>query len=103
MEKKKSSQGEGICVAIRARPVGEGQKKAFVCSSETNSITQIIDGKPIKDWSFDKVFDEQAATEVVYANIAKSIVAGVVNGINGTVFACEFLQRVDLFALFFML
>lgn len=86
---------EGICVAIRMRPLNErenssGQQSIFRCLPNTNTIYQFKESVPVEGQSFnyDKVFDESASTETVYEYTGKRIANGVVNGINGTVFAC---------------
>ena len=91
---------EGICVAIRPRPLkkGEGQEKVFICDSEANSIVQTKDNQPVEGWSFDKVFDDTSSTEGVYTHVAKNIVEGVVRGINGTIFACKLMCIIIIFA-----
>lgn len=94
---EKQPQNEGICVAIRMRPMNEreinsGQSKLFCCDSENNSIAQLkSDGQPLEGqlYYYDKVFDGNASTDEVYTHIAKDIVSGVVRGINGTIFACK--------------
>ena len=89
-----SAKGEGICVGIRMRPLNErekngGQEKIF--QVDRNSVSQIHHGQPVENqtYSYDKVFDENATTREVYSHIAKDVVSGVLNGINGTIFACE--------------
>eukprot|EP01041_Mallomonas_annulata_P002987 gene2987-5859_t len=86
---------EGICVAIRLRPlnsreINSGQASVFQCLPEYNSITQQNkDGQPIEGqfYQYDKVFNEESSTDEVYSYIAKDIVTGVAHGINGTIFA----------------
>jgi hypothetical protein len=89
---------EGICVAIRMRPLNEreicsGQTSIFKSLPNSNSIAQFKDGAPLEGqvYSYDKVFPDNATTEAVYAHTCKDIVSGVTNGINGTVFACKCL------------
>jgi centromeric protein E len=95
---EKQSNHEGICVAIRMRPLNEkeiasGQEKIYACHPQSNSISQskyeYTDGQT---YYYDKVFDGNATTAEVYSHIAKDIVKGVVRGINGTIFACKFIK-----------
>ena len=79
---------------LNAKEVAAGQDKAFKCISTStyNAVTQLTkDGHPVKGqmYYYDKVFDEQANTGDVYSHIGKDVVKGVLNGINGTIFACE--------------
>eukprot|EP01042_Synura_sphagnicola_P009343 gene9343-11995_t len=85
---------EGICVGIRMRPLNDreltsGQQKLFQCVPSTNAVAQMRDNAPVDGqvYYFDKVFDERSSTGDVYAHIGKNIVQGVMNGINGTIFA----------------
>eukprot|EP01038_Epipyxis_sp_PR26KG_P017583 gene17583-24419_t len=87
-------ESEGICVGIRMRPMNDrenGQRKAFACvENNPNAIVQLkVDGTPADGSMFyyDKVFQETSNTTDVYASIAKDLVCGVTNGINGTIFA----------------
>jgi hypothetical protein len=99
-----NSAKEGICVAIRMRPLNEreicsGQTSIFKKLSNSNSIAQFKDGAPIEGqvYSYDKVFPDNSTTEAVYAHTCKSIVDGVTNGINGTVFACRALLSIAFY------
>lgn len=87
------SNQEGICVAIRMRPLNErelssGQHELFRCLPN-NSVGQLKDGQPLDGqiYYYDKVFDENTTTATVYDHIGTDIVKGVTSGINGTVFA----------------
>jgi len=89
---------EGICVAIRARPMNarerlSGQKSLWRCLPAHASITLTgPDGTPLPDrnpgftfFTYDKVFSEGSSTEQVYQAIGAPIVASVLEGFNGTV------------------
>ena len=97
MEKQSNSNSEGICVAIRMRPMNErelkdGQEKIFSCQLNQNSISQLKDNnQPLEGqtYYYDKVFDGNSTTPEVYDHTAKEIVKNVVRGINGTIFACN--------------
>jgi centromeric protein E len=95
---KENGDQEGITVAIRMRPLNknEGEKqRVWKVLPTYNSITQTTNtGKPLSErvtgrtfFAFDKVFDEDINTIQVYDGVAKGIVASVVNGLNGTIFA----------------
>jgi len=87
-------QAEGICVAIRMRPLNEreltgGQQAVFQCLPGQNAVAQLKEGQPLEGqtYYYDKVFNGQATTAEVYTHIARNAVKNVVNGINGTIFA----------------
>lgn len=84
---------EGICVAIRMRPLNErelngGQHELFKCLPN-NSVGQLKDGQPLDGqiYYYDKVFDANTNTATVYEHIGTDIVKSVTSGINGTIFA----------------
>ena len=61
---------EGICVAIRMRPLNErelsgGQHELFRCLPN-NSVGQLKDGQPLEGqvYYYDKVFDENTSTHI---------------------------------------
>ncbi len=91
------AESESIKVAIRMRPLNDreknsGQEALFKCLNQ-NSIGQLKDGREIDHnsiYQYDRVFDETSSTEGVYDFVAKEVVSGVANGINGTIFACNF-------------
>ena len=87
---------EGICVAIRMRPLNEreitgGQEAVFRCTSKDNRISQLKDNQVVEGqtYFYDKVFDERATTAEVYTHVGRNAVKNVAAGINGTIFACE--------------
>jgi hypothetical protein len=89
-----SKQSEGICVGIRMRPLNDkeiasGQEKLFEVQSEKNAVIQMSQGQALETNFYDRVFGESENTSAVYAHIGKSTVSGVMNGINGTIFACK--------------
>jgi hypothetical protein len=82
---KPSKESEGIFVAIRMRPLNEreissGQEKIFSCFGNNNSVCQLKENQPLDGQAY--YYDK------VYNHTAKNIVQNVVNGINGTIFAC---------------
>jgi hypothetical protein len=87
---------DGICVSIRIRPLSESeiaqnQGVAFQCIPKYNQIGQLKDGQLMRGqtFDFDRVFDEHSTTNQIYTASARKLVANVVNGINGTIFACK--------------
>ena len=87
---------DSISVAIRIRPLSEseiagGHGIAFERIPKYNQIGQLKDGQLIggQTFDFDKVYDEEATTNQIYISSAKNLVANVMNGINGTIFACK--------------
>ncbi len=88
-------EGEGICVAIRVRPLNDrevngGQSSVF--RVKQNCVEQISkEGVPLEGqlYHYDKVFGESSSNKDVYSYVARDVVKGVVQGINGTIFACK--------------
>jgi hypothetical protein len=87
---------EGICVAIRIRPLNEKETSSNLDRAfrriSANSIAQVNnDNQPIEGqiYSYDKIFDDESSTADVYQYVAKDVVRNVVHGINGTIFACK--------------
>jgi hypothetical protein len=90
------SHGEGICVGVRMRPLNNREIRdnlasAYKCQNSTiyqcSRDGQIVDSQ---GYTYDRVFNEESTTADVYNQVCQGIVQGVVNGINGTIFACEF-------------
>lgn len=86
---------EGICVAIRIRPLNDReisgqQERAFKCLSNTSIAlcTGDASSDAIQTFNYDRIFDDNSSTKDVYEYTAKESVAKVVQGINGTIFAC---------------
>jgi kinesin family protein 3/17 len=46
--------------------------------------------EPPKNFSFDAVFDENVEQKYIYDICASNVVESVLNGYNGTIFACNF-------------
>ena len=95
-DKTSNPNSEGICVAIRMRPLNDrelsgGQEAVFKCITDHNAIAQLKDHQVIdgQTYYYDKVFDDKATTANVYTYVAKEIVSNVASGINGTIFACK--------------
>lgn len=95
-----NKSSEGICVAIRMRPLNDretnsGQEKIFKCLNNCNAVQQVKDNLPVEGqtYYYDKVFDETSNTANVYSHIGLDIVQGVMSGINGTIFACKSLAH----------
>jgi Kinesin motor domain len=86
---------DSISVAIRIRPLSDieiaaGHVAIFQCIPKVNQIGQLKDGQFLagQTFEFDKVYDENATTSQIYVSSARALVADVVSGINGTIFAC---------------
>jgi centromeric protein E len=85
-------------VAIRMRPLSNNEgikERIWKVLPKYSSVTQTTrDGKPLCEritgrtfFTFDKTFGEDADNRQVYKSVAKDIVASVVQGLNGTIFA----------------
>ncbi|KNC55589.1 kinesin family member 17 [Thecamonas trahens ATCC 50062] len=84
----KGGQSESVLVVVRPRPFLERELETERVVHVVNPQTLIID-KYVDDplrYMFDTVLTEQASQEEVYGQVAP-IVDGVLNGINGTIFA----------------
>jgi hypothetical protein len=86
--------GEGICVAIRMRPLNDRELSGGLSSVfrvKQNSVEQVKDGQTLEGqvYHYDKVFGETSTNSDVYSYVARDVVKGVVHGINGTIFACK--------------
>jgi len=90
-----NSDYQSINVAIRIRPLNdreksEGQEERFMSLEGKNMVVQTgEDGEPLSSqaYTYHHVFDKSQNTEDVYNCVGSDLVEGVVNGINGTVFA----------------
>ena len=89
------SNDQSINVGIRIRPlnsreVDEGQGELYRAIPGQNAIVQVnSDGEDnfSNVQGYDHVFDPSTTTEDIYNSVGRDIVDGVVNGINGTIFA----------------
>ena len=88
------ADSEKICVAIRMRPLNErernsGQESCFRALNDDKCVVQIRDGVELDGHRhhYDRVFDEFTNTDTVYHNCGEELVASVVKGISGTIFA----------------
>jgi hypothetical protein len=64
----------------------------LILLSQNNTVSQLkADGQPMEGqiYCYDQVFDQTSSTMDVYQGVGNDILKGVVNGINGTIFACE--------------
>ncbi|CAH8526730.1 unnamed protein product [Dicrocoelium dendriticum] len=77
---------EAITVVCRIRPLNQAErtKSSAACLTFPSSTSVCIGGKT---YTFDMVFTPTATQTEVYEKSAKSIVASVLNGYNGTLFA----------------
>ncbi len=89
---------ESIKVICRVRPLNESEKqredKCCVSFSPNNEssvqLVSIFSRKPYiqdKTYNFDHVFQPKSHQADIYETVAKPIVADVLNGYNGTIFA----------------
>lgn len=86
---------ENICVAVRFRPLNKREKEvkddseiSIQINTENNSV--ILEKKvhdEARQFSFDKIFDENSTQKNVYEGIAKDAVVSVIEGYNSTIFA----------------
>ncbi|PKU85517.1 Kinesin-like protein NACK1 [Dendrobium catenatum] len=75
---------ERIYVAVRARPLSPEESKTSPWRISGNSV--YLHNQPTK-FDFDRVFGEDSKTVDIFEARTKEIVASVVRGFNGTVFA----------------
>ncbi|CAM8904359.1 unnamed protein product [Rhodiola kirilowii] len=75
-----------IHVTVRARPLSSEDAKTSPWNICGNSISFSNNNNSLK-FDFDRIFGEDCKTDEVYRACTKEIVAGVVRGFNGTVFA----------------
>jgi hypothetical protein len=74
-------------VAVRVRPDDSGLKSCVKISGNTIFVTEERHNRePEKSFAFDKVFDESAKQEDVFAEVAATVDA-VPNGFHGCIFA----------------
>ena len=86
---------ESVKVIVRCRPLNEKEREMNTrLVIETNSLLHQCsiqrsgdDPKSAKNFKFDGVYGISSSTEVIYSEIVRPIVTGVVEGYNGTVFA----------------
>ena len=91
----KLSMSESVKVIVRCRPLNEKEREMNTrLVIETNSLLHQCsiqrsgdDTKSAKNFTFDGVYGISSSTEVIYSEIVRPIVNGVVEGYNGTVFA----------------
>jgi hypothetical protein len=93
---QRAGKEEGVSVSIRVRPISESERKKGCISVwrtagvGANVLSQVTaKGVPIANtaYAFDNVFDGSATTAELYTRVASPVVNGVMDGINGTIFA----------------
>jgi len=94
-----SHSGEsGITTAVRFRPLNgrelaaSGGDKAWETMSSERTVVMLDEtGKPTTSerdrYTYDHAFGEETKTVAVYDAVAREIVQGAMQGINGTIFA----------------
>ena len=85
------SKLESIRVVVRIRPLNSkekaaGEEAATVVGPAPNEVTVPGMAKP---FTFDLCFPPGTGQEEVYDQCASDVVAGCLDGFNGTIFACE--------------
>lgn len=88
---------ESISVSVRLRPLNKReislkQSERWKSLSDVNSVVLLDSaGQPVNEkgsrFSYDNVFEKTSSNEVIFEKVGKRIVNGVVEGINGTIFA----------------
>lgn len=80
---------ESIKVVCRVRPLNENEKSRDnnYCVSFPPDSSNLIKLEKDKTYAFDHVFQPKTQQVDVYTTVAKPIVADVLNGYNGTIFA----------------
>uniref|UniRef100_A0A5K3ES86 Kinesin heavy chain n=1 Tax=Mesocestoides corti TaxID=53468 RepID=A0A5K3ES86_MESCO len=80
---------ESIKVVCRVRPLNENEKAKDnnYCVSFPTEASNLIRLEKDKTYAFDHVFQPKAQQAELYNTVAKPIVADVLNGYNGTIFA----------------
>ena len=90
---------ETVRVCVRCRPlnkkeVEDGRQRIVTMDPNTGQCTIIApgqdrnSGEPPKNFTFDQVYDERVTQEYIYQQTASRIVDSVLEGFNGTIFAC---------------
>jgi hypothetical protein len=81
---------ENINVVARVRPFSEWigtNHKSCVKIDSTNSVVCIKTTTKDKRFEVDRAFDQETKQDDVYNNVARTVVDGFIEGINGTIFA----------------
>ena len=87
-----SKTQEGIVVAVRLKPLAADDGAVWRPVVDNNAVQLTnTDGEPLGGASaffqYDRVFGPEADTRALFDGIAQRVVDGVVEGVNGTVFA----------------
>ena len=85
-------------MVVRCRPLNstetkDGRQKIVLMDYKTGTITLAAAAserniEPPKTFTFDQVYDENSTQENIYVQTASRIVDSVLEGFNGTIFAC---------------
>jgi len=90
----KPKEDECVRVFVRVRPLsnkekGNGNRKVVFCDADSGSV-EVVDANDDradpKMFTFDGTFEKDVTQEHVYNVAASSIVEGVLEGYNGTIF-----------------
>jgi hypothetical protein len=91
-----ASNNECVRVVVRCRPlfgkeINDGRQKIVTMDINTGAVAlqnpKADAGEPPKSFTFDNVFDERCTQREIYEKAARPIVASVMEGYNGTIFA----------------
>ncbi|KAK9836595.1 hypothetical protein WJX74_004004 [Apatococcus lobatus] len=81
---------ENISVSVRVRPLSQVElEKGSAWKVDNNKITACASAREqtAEPYSLDNVFNESCTTEFIYKHTTQEVVAKVIGGFNGTVFA----------------
>lgn len=93
--KSGSGGSDNVRVVVRCRPLNSKEKNEMKCTVAvkcdevrgTVSVQQTRSADPPKVFTFDRVFGPESKQTDVYNDAARTIVEGVLEGYNGTIFA----------------
>lgn len=92
-----SKKEETVRVCVRCRPLNSKEKsdgrERIVTMDPRSGTCSIIppggnNGELPKTFTFDQVYDESVTQEYIYMQTASRVVDSVLEGFNGTIFAC---------------
>jgi kinesin family protein 3/17 len=97
----KSRKSENVKVAVRCRPLNSAEKErgdavSVVVNRAAGSISvsRGDDGsEPARQFTFDLTYGSEAEQLAIYEEAARPIVDSVLQGYNGTIFACHTTGR----------
>jgi hypothetical protein len=91
-------KAECVRVVVRCRPLNstetaDGRARAVFMDTKMGSVSLATASKAMsaddaKKFTYDQVYDENSKQETIYQETAAHIVGSVLEGFNGTIFAC---------------